>query len=162
MNKRRQLMNFPTRRNAPPKSADAELCKPLNQEELLGIRTRESQATKGPWVVEQRVIDDFITDRSIMTAWEDSTYKWPAPVVGMHKSEHGFGTWIDPENAEFIARARTDVPNLLATLDVFAHPRIYDVLLRFYRSGDCPNEDRPAIERALDVAWSLMKSRIDP
>lgn len=148
-----------TRRKAASESAGSQSHKTLNQFDLMSIRMREFHATTGPWVVEQRVIDDFITDRHIVTEWEDSVYKWPLPVVGLHKSENGLGTWIEPENADFIANARTDVPNMLATLDVFAHHRVYDALLRFYRSGDCPAEDREAIERALDVSWSLMKSR---
>jgi hypothetical protein len=131
----------------------------LNQEQLHEIRLRERRASKGPWVVRQHIIDEFVTDRSITTTWEDPSLQWPQSIVGVHQSAHGIGSWIDEDNAKFIAAARTDIPNLLSTLDIFAHPKVYEALLRFSKSEECQGEDKRAIEQALDAAWGLIKSR---
>lgn len=159
MTERRHLWNWITGRKKQIPTVPRDPKDPLKQEELRAIRARERAATGGPWSVRQHPVDDLVTDRSITTSWEDAVMKWPRSIVGTNQSERGFGTWIEPENAEFIAHARTDIPSLLMTLDVFADPKVYDALLRFLKSDECPPADRVAIERALDVAWNLMKSQ---
>ena len=133
----------------------------LKFEEIKEILQRAQDATPGPWVVQERPVDDFLIDRCITTDWADPKLEWPSPVVGVTQSEYGAATWIEPNNAAFIAAARADIPQLLATLAVFGQTAVYEALLSYYRNNRHKPEEAVALEQAMDTCWQLIRSRRD-
>jgi hypothetical protein len=135
--------------------------RPLTDAELAEIRQRAESATPGPWTVYERQIAEFLVERGIGTEWVDPEIHWSAPIVTATQAGSGVAIWIEPENAEYIAKARTDMPRLVTTLDAFAHQAIYQALASYYKRGLYTAEEGEALERAVEVCRNLLKSRDD-
>jgi hypothetical protein len=95
---------------------------PISDKELLAIQRRVEAATPGEW----QVANDGVRKRgnSIRTAWNHPQLHGPHPVVTLAvgiKSAKDPSAYMavsmSPEDAEFIAHARTDVPKLLAEIN---------------------------------------------
>ena len=132
--------------------------KKLIAEDLKRIKHNEEQAAKGPWVVRERVMNEFFTERSITTSWVDPKLQWPAPIVATTQVEDKIGTWIEQENAAFIAQSREDIPDLLNTLNVFGQAVVYQALLQYYKGNTHSSEEQEQLEAALNTCWEIIKS----
>lgn len=132
---------------------------PLTDAELAEIRHRSESATPGPWAVYERQIAEFLTERGIGTGWVDPELNWSAPIVTATQAGAGVAIWIEPQDATYIANARTDVPRLVLTLDAFAHEAIYQALAHVYKRGLYTSEEGEALEKAIDVCRNLLKSK---
>lgn len=136
--------------------------KQFNSDDLKQIRQRTQQATNGPWVVRERILSEFFTERSITTSWIDPKLHWPAPIVAMTQVEGKNGIWIEEENANFIAQSRENITSLLSALDVFGHPVIYQALLRYFKESTLEGEERGQLEAALKICWEIIKANKEP
>lgn len=105
---------------------------PLTDAELAEIEARADKATFGPWEhLERRsnwntlgferlagghIHDDLALDHQIVTSWIHGQAHDKVAIVGVAVSpyrEHMHFIHVRPEDAEFIAAARTDLPRLL-------------------------------------------------
>jgi hypothetical protein len=84
----------------------------LSAEELQAIRERADKATAGPWSVGDFYLDDCHT----FGAWAVETENHIPPVVECQEYPPYF---VGGFNAEFIAHARSDVPRLLALVEMY-------------------------------------------
>lgn len=132
--------------------------KKLTAEDLKRIKQNVQRAAKGPWVVRERVMNEFFTERSITTSWVDPKLQWPAPIVATTQVEDKIGTWIERENAAFIAESREDLPDLLNTLNVFGEAVIYQALLQYYKGNTLSSQEQEQLETALNTCWEIIKS----
>jgi hypothetical protein len=135
--------------------------RPLTDAELTELRERTESATPGPWTVYEREITDFLVERGIGTEWVDPELSWSAPIVTATQAGAGIAIWIEPQNAEYIANARMDIPRLVTTLDAFSHKAVYTALAHFYKRGLYTAEEGEALEKAIQVCRNLLKSNDD-
>jgi hypothetical protein len=89
--------------------------KRLNAEELEAIRKRAEAATQGPWYWEKfnPDEDDYDTEMPYLNSEKES-------IMDFGDGEQFYPTEGNPPNeadAEFIAKAREDVPKLLAEIE---------------------------------------------
>lgn len=131
----------------------------LSDEELRNIRHRTNAATQGPWLVHETKVDAFVTDKSIISAWESPELKWPMPIVSMTVAEQSVGVWMKSEDANFMANARADIPELIGMLDAMGHKLVYSALMEYARRRMLRDEDAMIVERAMEVVWRILKSR---
>ncbi len=83
------------------------MSEPLSDKRLREIRERATKATPGPWFVGQAVPGILVCSRSDKrNIWADEGTDITSPAANM-----------EPEDAEFAAHARADVPALLAEID---------------------------------------------
>ena len=91
----------------------------MTRDELKAIKRREGQATCGPWYVDA---DGDVMSETVkvpMYADEpDNPEKMDCRIAGFPYSPEG--SW-HRKNAEFVARARTDVPALVDALEDTQH-----------------------------------------
>jgi len=105
-------------------------------EQIAAIKARAERASPGPWVAWERQHSyrfnpskpeykgkGFHTETFIITAYNDPQAKAPYTIVGQ-ASGIGVddGPWvtfvkIEPNDADFIAHARTDIPALIAEVE---------------------------------------------
>lgn len=91
----------------------------LSEKQLDAIKERVAKATQGPW----KVFEDgnLKLGRQIGTAWEHPQAKGPVGVVNLatsvKESEVEHCVYIRAEDANFIAHARQDVPELIAEVE---------------------------------------------
>lgn len=133
--------------------------KPLTGPELAELRIRVDKATPGPWTVYERQIAEFLVERGIGTEWVDPELNWSSPIISATQAGSGLAIWIEPENAEYIAKSRTDLPRMLMTLDAFAHPAVYNAIAHYYKRGLYTAEEGEALENAVNVCRDLLKSK---
>lgn len=78
----------------------------LTDKELAEIREREKQASPGPWYVEGGT-GSILAEHPMLPSVPE--------IVAGHWRDYGV---IDPDNADFIAHARDDIPALLVEVDM--------------------------------------------
>lgn len=134
----------------------------LSKEELDVIKERALIATAGPW----EVFKDMHTkgERQIGTAWAHPQAKGPVSVVTIATSVIGreakYFVYMQDDDANFIAHARQDVPELIAEverLQRFEQKAIYAIeenrklreALEFYADED--NYNIPYTRQFSDV-----------
>jgi hypothetical protein len=83
--------------------------------DVNAIRRREKAATPGPWIVGEAQCTDEVDDWEIPVRMDG--LKTDLAVVPYHTSGFHFPHAEAKADAEFIAAARTDVPDLLAEVD---------------------------------------------
>lgn len=91
--------------------------------DLAAIKARADAATEGPWAVAEAESNRLGNHRIVYRVEKDEQgTNWQVAVT------YGFSNpgIADEADAEFIAHARTDVPNLLAALDA-ANARITEL-----------------------------------
>ena len=98
----------------------------LTDAELAEIAAREQVATPGPWQIAEELLrpisDDVpahpkLVSRNVCTVWNHPQAHAPLPIFRIANAPHHEPTihpWLDPNDAAFIAHARTDIPRLLA------------------------------------------------
>lgn len=91
----------------------------LSEMQLNEIEERSNLATPGPWKVYVGIDDENVEkemERRIGTAYDHPQLKGPRPVVtsAVYRDEPHYRIYLGKEDANFIAAAREDIPNLLA------------------------------------------------
>lgn len=81
----------------------------MNLEE---IKQRESKATKGEWKIYN---EDF--GKAIGTVEHHPQLQAPTPIVTLGLGKGGHKIHINENNADFIAHARQDIPDLIAEVE---------------------------------------------
>lgn len=133
--------------------------KPLKSNHLKDIRRREQQATPGPWVANEDVVDSFTIDRVITTQWLNEKTRYPEPVVSISQSENRATLWIQDRDVNFIVSAREDVPQLLSALENYGHRVIYDALLSYMNNRETTESEQTILEHAMETCWQIIKSK---
>ncbi len=89
----------------------------LSPEALAAIKERESKATPGPWVADEAVFDittspdeNGFAEHIVVGHVDKDTWQWES-------GEDGLYTIGRPENREFVAHSRQDVPTLVAEVE---------------------------------------------
>jgi len=97
----------------------------MTEDELKAIEDRAAKALRGPWQAAKVKLEpnehgkaagltNARTDYELHTAWDHPQLGGPATVVSLAYGLYGTHVHIKPENAEFLAHAREDVPALVA------------------------------------------------
>ena len=108
----------------------------LSPARVQALKDRIAKATRGPWrVIETRygiheprcAMCDTVAERRIATVWDHPQLKGPLGVVNLFVTIHPVVDWedekvyrgvsLDEADADLIAHAREDLPDLLAALE---------------------------------------------
>lgn len=119
--------------NPVPSSRATEGHETMSREEIEAIRARCEAAIMGPWVVRsepnpvndagrQEIGDDFepSPELHITTAWDHPQLGGPDSIISLSVSpyrERVHALYVRPDDAAFIAAARSDVPALCDAVD---------------------------------------------
>ena len=66
--------------------------------------------------------------------------------------------WMSDADAEFIVHARDDLPDLMASLQLFGHRVVYNALMRSLQAGQHSPEDQKVLEKAIELCWQIIQS----
>lgn len=108
----------------------------MDDKRIAEIRARVEAATPGPWEMQTRqtnwntlgletfvgrpIADNLSLEHQVVTSWEHGQVKDKVVIFGISVSpyrEHTHMIHVRPEDADFVAHSRQDIPDLLAALD---------------------------------------------
>ena len=131
---------------------------PLVTLRLKEIRHRERDATPGPWVIQEKTLEKGVKDKMVTTAWLSLRTQFPEPILCVTQSMSQATLWMSDADAEFIVHARDDLPDLMASLQLFGHRVVYNALMRSLQAGQHSPEDQKVLEKAIELCWQIIQS----